>query len=148
MALQDPLQSFHFIVEWGGTRLAFSEVSGLEAETEVIEYRDGSEKNYTVRKLPGLRKFGNVTLKRGIVAGDNEFFEFWQQTYFFTGSNPFRRDIIIKLLDDEHKPVFVWKLRNAWPTKIACSDLKAKANEVAIESLEIAHEGLNIETAS
>src|SRR6476659_8089864 len=70
-----PLPKFHFQVDWGGTRLGFTEVSGLEFETEVIEYREGSSKTYNKSKQPGLTKFSNVTLKRGVVIGDLEFFK-------------------------------------------------------------------------
>ena len=81
-----PLPKFHFQVEWGGTKIGFTEVSGLDVETEVIEYREGSSKEYNKTKQPGLTKYSNITLKRGTFLGDNEFFELWKQTYFFQGS--------------------------------------------------------------
>lgn len=136
-----PAISFHFQVEWGGTKLGFSEVSGLGMETEVIEYREGSSPLYSTKKLPGIKKYSNVQLKRGIAKGDNEFFIWWNSIKLTTID---RRDIIISLLDEEHKPFFVWKLRNSFPVKIIYSDLKATGNEIAIESLEIAHEGIEV----
>jgi len=143
MAQQYPLVSFHFQVEWGGTRLGFSEVSGLTVETNVIEYREGASPVYSVIKMPGLQKFQNITLKRGMVKGDNDFFNWWNTQKLNTVE---RRDVVIKLLNEEHAPVVVWKARNAFPVKIEWSDLKASSNEVLIESMEIAHEGLTVET--
>src|ERR1041385_8832850 len=111
-----PLPKFHFEVEWGGTRLGFTEVSGLSFETEVIEYREGNSKMYNSIKQPGRTKYSNIILKRGVVLHDNEFFTYWQSTLrFLESGSQFRRDIVIKLLDDEHKPVLVWTLHNAWP---------------------------------
>lgn len=137
-----PLPKFHFQVEWGGTKIGFSEVSGLDVETEVIEYRTGNMPTYSNVKMPGMQKFGNITLKRGVFQHDNEFYTWWNTVKLNTIE---RRDIIISLLDSEHEPQVVWKVRNAWPVKIQSTDLKADGNEVAIETLEIAHEGLSIE---
>ena len=78
-----PLPKFHFQVEWGGTKIGFTEVSGLDVETEVIEYRHGASPEYHKTKQPGMTKYSNITLKRGIFVGDNEFFDLWKQTYFF-----------------------------------------------------------------
>ncbi len=137
-----PLPKFHFQVEWGGTKIGFSEVSGLDVETDIIEYRTGSMPVFSTMKMPGMQKYGNITLKRGVFENDNEFFEWWNTVKLNTIE---RRDIIIALLDGDHDPQVVWKVRNAWPVKIQSTDLKADGNEVAIETLEIAHEGLTIE---
>ena len=137
-----PLVSLHFQVQWGGTRMGFTEVSGLTIETTVIEYREGSSPVYSSIKMPGIQKYSNITLKRGIVKGDNEFFNWLNTTKLNTVE---RRDIIISLLNENHEPVVNWKVRNAFPVKIECSSLKATGNEVAIETLEIAHEGLTLE---
>src|SRR5215510_9770241 len=74
-----PLPAYHFSVDWGGTRTSFTEVSGLSVENEVVEYREGDSKEYSTIKLPGIRKFTNVILKRGIIKNDNDFFE-WLNT--------------------------------------------------------------------
>jgi phage tail-like protein len=137
-----PLPVFHFSVDWGGTNIAFSEVTGLNVEVQAIEYRDGLSPEYSATKMPGLKKYGNITLKRGVFAGDNEYFDWLNKTQL---NKPERRDIIIKLLNEEHAPVMVWKVARAWPTKISASDLKASGNEAAIESIELAHEGIQIE---
>ncbi len=137
-----PLPVFHFTVDWGGTQVAFSEVTGLNAEVQVIEYRDGVSPEYSTVKMPGLKKYGNLTLKRGVFASDNEYFAWLKATKL---NKPERRDITISLLDEEHAPVMTRKVINAWPTKITSPDLKASGNEAAIESLELAHEGIEID---
>lgn len=138
-----PLPVSHFVVDWGGNSIGFTEVTGLSQEVEVIEYREGSSPEFSAIKMPGLRKFSNVVLKRGIIKGDNDFYN-WMNTISLNQVE--RRDVLIKLLNEAHEPVMVWKLRNAWPCKISAPDLKADANEVAIESIELAHEGLEIQT--
>jgi phage tail-like protein len=137
-----PLPVFHFTVEWGGKRVGFSEVAGLTQENQAIEYRDGSFPEYSSVKMPGLRKFSNITLKRGIIKSDNEFFK-WLSTIKLNKAE--RRDLVISLLNEEHAPVMVWKVLNAFPVKLEGPQLKASGNEVAIESIEIAHEGLELQ---
>lgn len=137
-----PIPKFHFQVEWGAARIGFTEVSGLDVETEVIEYREGNNMQYNKLKMPGMIKYSNVTLKRGIFIGDNNYFEWWNSVKLNTIE---RRDIIVSLLNEEHEPVVVWKIKNAWPVKVQGTDLKGDANEVAIESIEIVHEGLSIQ---
>ncbi|MBX3257537.1 MAG: phage tail protein [Chitinophagaceae bacterium] len=138
-----PLPKFHFRVEWGGSKIGFTEVTGLNIENEMIEYRDGSSPEYHKIKMPGLQKYGNVTLKRGMFSSDNDFF-IWLNTVSLSKID--RRDITISLLNEEHNPVYIWRLKNAWPTKVTAPDLKSDANEVAVETIELAHEGLVIET--
>lgn len=137
-----PLPKFHFQVDWGGTKIAFTEVSGLDVETEVIEYREGSSPEYSKIKMPGMQKFSNITMKRGTFKGDNEYYGWWNTVKLNTIE---RRDITISLLNEEHEPVVVWKVKNAWPTKVQSTDLKADGNEVAIESIEVVHEGLVVQ---
>ncbi len=137
-----PLPKFHFRVEWGGSKIGFTEVTGLNIENEMIEYRDGSSPEYHKIKMPGLQKYGNITLKRGMFNGDNEFFQ-WLNSVSLSKID--RRDVSISLLNENHEPVYVWKVKNAFPTKVTAPDLKSDANEVAVESIEIAHEGLMIE---
>jgi phage tail-like protein len=140
---QYPLPSFHFKVDWGGTRIGFSEVSGLTVETNVIEYREGASPDYSVIKIPGLRKYSNIVLRRGMIKGDNDFFNWWNSQKAGTAE---RRDVVISILDEEHKPVAIWKARNVFPVKIEWSPLNAASNEILIESMEITHEGLTLET--
>ena len=142
MPTQYPIPVFHFTVEWGGSRAGFSEVTGLTQENQAIEYRDGSFPEYSSIKMPGLRKFSNVTLKRGVVKSDNQFFK-WLSTVKLNTVE--RRDLIINLLNEEHQPVMVWKVMRAFPVKVEGPQLKASGNEVAIESIELAHEGLEVQ---
>ncbi len=138
-----PLPKFHFELEWGGTRLGFTEVTGLDFETEVIEYREGNLPTYNKTKQPGLTKYTDVVLKRGIVLDDLEFFTQWVKTAMFQEiKEQYRRTVTIKLLNEEHKAIMVWTLSKAWPSKIQSTDLKADGNEVAIETLTFVHEGL------
>jgi phage tail-like protein len=136
-----PLPKFHFRVEWGGTRIGFTEVTGLDQQVEAIEYREGSSLEYSKIKMPGLHKFSNITLKRGTIEGDTDMYA-WVKTINLTIVE--RRDIVISLLNETHNPVMTWKAKNAFPVKIQASDLKSDGNEVAIETLEIAHEGLSL----
>lgn len=137
-----PLPKFHFQVQWGGERLGFTEVTGLDIQIEAIEYREGSSPEYSKIKMPGLHKFSNLTLKRGTIKSDSDFYK-WINTTSLTKVQ--RRDIIISLLDETHAPVMTWKAINAFAIKVQASDLKSDGNEVAIETIELAHEGLNIQ---
>jgi len=138
-----PLPKFHFELEWGGIRMGFTEVSGLDFETEVIEYREGNLPTYNKTKQPGLTKFTDVTLKRGIVLDNFEYYDQWFKTAMFQEKKEqYRRTVTIKLLNEEHKAIIIWTLSKAWPSKIQSTDLKADANEVAIETMTLVHEGL------
>ena len=144
MAVQrdNPYLNFNFTVDIGvGDELGFSEAEVPSGEIEVIEYREGADRVNTARKLPGLAKYPNVTLKRGIT-GRTDLFEWWKSV---RDGQVQRRNVTITLLDEQRQPVLRWLLRNAWPVKIEGSSLNATGNEVAIETLELAHEGLEIE---
>lgn len=136
-----PLPKFHFQVQWGGERVGFTEVTGLDMQIEPIEYREGSSPEYSKIKMPGMPKFSNITLKRGSMNGDSDFYKWINTTSLNTVE---RRDIVISLLNETHEPVISWKAKNAFAIKVQASDLKADGNEVAIETLELAHEGLNV----
>ena len=139
-----PLPKFRFAVDWGDvqTNIAFQEVSGLDVENQVIEYRDGNSPIFSTVKLPGLAKYGNITLKRGIFYKDERFWEWYSQITMNTIKRP---TVVIKLLDEQVKVTMKWTLANAWPTKITSTDLKSDGNEVAIDTIEVAHEGLTID---
>ena len=136
-----PLPKFHFSIEWGGNRIGFTEATGLDKQVEVIEYREGNSPNYNKVKMPGLHKFGNITLKRGTMLADLDFYV-WANTINLNKVD--RRTLTIHLLDENHAAVLSWKIINAWPVKVQASDLKADGNEVAIETLELAHEGFDV----
>jgi len=137
-----PLPKFHFQVKWDDSEVAFQEVSGLDIETEPLEYRAGNSPVFSTVKMPGMIKSGNVTLKKGVFATDNGLWDWFSEIKMNIIK---RKAVTISLLDEEHSPTMVWKLANAFPVKITSTDLKAEGNEVAIETLEIAHEGLTIE---
>lgn len=137
-----PLPKFHFNVEWGGSTIGFTEVSGLNLEMGLIEYRFGNSPEFFKKKMPGLKTMGNITLKRGYFAGGDEFYQ-WYNTV--TKNLVERRDITISLLDENLNPVVVWKVKECFIVKLQCTDLKSDANEVAIETVEIANDGFSIE---
>ena len=136
-----PLPKFHFQVQWGGERIGFTEVTGLDMQVEAIEYREGSSPEYSKIKMPGMHKFSNITLKRGTLAGDSDFYK-WVNEISLTKVT--RRDIVISLLNETHAPVMTWRAKQAFPVKLQASDMKSDGNEVAIETIELAHEGLNL----
>lgn len=136
-----PIPAFYFQVEWGGSNIGFSEVSGLTQEVQLVEYRVGSSPQHSTIKMPGLRKVTNVTMKRGVSPGDNEFFQ-WLSTVKLNTIE--RRDLTITLLNENGDPVMVWNVIQAFPVKVEGPSLKANGNEVAIESIELAHEGLTV----
>ena len=135
-----PLPAFFFSVEITDVpAMSFKEVSGLNSETEVIEYRNGDSKVFSKAKMPGLKKSGNITLKKGIFVSDQKFWNWYKEIQQNTIK---RRTVTIKLLDQAGTPAMVWEVTNAWPTKITVEGFKSDGNEVALETLELAHEGL------
>jgi len=118
----------------------FQEVTGLSAETQVIEYRGNNSKIFDTIKMPGIQKFGNVTLKKGIFKGDDDL---WKNFNAIKNTTK-KTTVVISLLDESNVVAMSWNLTNAFPTKITATDMKADSNEVAIETMEIAHEGLTI----
>jgi phage tail-like protein len=137
----DPYRNFRFVVDIDGNRAGFTSVSGLAAEAEVIEYREGWDGLTSTRKLPGRVKYPNVTLRRGVTT-DRFLWDWWKMILAGTVQ---RRNVGIILLDDDRNEVLRWSLNEAWIVKIEVSDLDAEGNEVAIESIELAHEGLELE---
>lgn len=137
-----PLPGYHFQVDWGGARLGFASVSGLDQQTDVIEYREGNMKSPHPVLLPGLQKPSRLVMRRGIVAGDADLRD-WVRTVRLGSAE--RRDLTVTLLNESHEPVAVWKVRNAWPCRFEGPALDALKSEVAIEGLEIAHEGIEVE---
>ena len=141
---QHPMPAHHFLVEWGGARVGFMEVSGLDINIDVTEYRDGADPNQVAHKMPGLTHYKNIVLKRGILKGDNDFFN-WMNTKNLNQVE--RRDIVIKLLNENHEPVMSWRAMKAFPVRLSGPMLNANANDIAIEELELAYEGLIVEVS-
>ena len=140
---RDPLTVFSFLVDIGEDSAFFKSVSGLDAETAVIEYRTGNMPTLSSIKLPGLTKYSNIVLKRGMTA-DLTLWRWYKTTI---DGQAQRRDGTITLLDTALKPVLRWRFRNGWICKWEGPDLDASANEIAIETIEIAHDGLELEGA-
>jgi phage tail-like protein len=140
MARQDPLRNYRFRLEIDGIQAGgFSEAFIEPTTTEVIEYREGSDPSH-VRKLPGLTKFGNVTLKRGVSASLE--LSNWHLQVVRGQIASARRNVIIVVLDEAGQDVARFQVSDAWPTKYDPGDLNATGNEVFIESLELANEGI------
>jgi phage tail-like protein len=136
MARNDPYAQYNFVLEIEGTTVAgFAEVGGLSMEQGIIEYREGSD-TATVRKLPGLRKYGNITLKRGYTQ-NHELWD-WRKTTI-DGVTQRKQGAVI-LRDEAGQPALRWEFREGWISKYEGPALKATANEAAMESIEIAVE--------
>ncbi len=143
----DPYAGYNFEITVNGVsddgaavRGSFTEASGFEVEVPPIEYRNGSE-DTTVRKLPGLKKFTNITLKRGITG----HLDFWKWIVKAMNGQVQRTEGSVVLLDEQREPVMRWNFRRGWPSKFTGPGLNAANNEVAMETLEICHEGLEID---
>jgi phage tail-like protein len=134
----DPLRNFRFRLEIGGINEAhFSEVTGFDITTDAIDYREGDEPTH-VRKLPGLTKFGNVTLKRGIT--DSMDIYNWYKDVVAGKIN--RKTIAIVVGGEDGSDKARFQITDAWPIKYDPMDLNAKGNDVAIETLELVNEGV------
>jgi phage tail-like protein len=143
MTRHDPYRGFNFRLEIDGLSLGdFSEVALGAAITDVVEYRDGSSP--IVRKLPGVTRYANVTLKRGIT-GSMELYR-WHRQVADGQANDARRNVAIILSDESRAPIARFTLRNAWPVRYEAPSFDANANDVAIETLELTHEGLERES--
>lgn len=136
----DPFTSFNFIVDVQGMRAGFAEVGGLSTETNIVEYREGNE-DITARKLPGQKKFTNISLKRGYTNSK----DLWEWRKKVMDGKTQRLPGTITLLDEARKPALVWKFYEGWPSKWAGPAFNAKNNDVAIEEMEIAIEGIELE---
>lgn len=133
-----PHGRFRYKVEIDGLDAGgFSEVSGFDLSIDVMEYREGDGVQ-TPMKMPGLRRYSNIVLKQGLA--DSMVLYDWITTAVDGAVE--RKTITITLLDEEESPAASWQVINAWPTRYTAPDFDANASEVAIESLEIAHEGM------
>ena len=137
-----PLPSFYFKVSVTDVGdISCSEVSGLETEYDMIEYRAGDSPVFTKQKMPGMRKASDVSLKKGIFKDDKAMWDWINSIKLNTIK---RATVTISLLDESGKPVKTWELTNAWPKKITVEGFKADGNTAAIETLILAHEGVTV----
>lgn len=123
-----PMPKFNFEVDFGDDlkNIAFQEISGMDKEVQIIEYRHSNSKEFSTIKMPGIVKYGNVTMKSGIFVNDETFWKWMEEIKMNTIK---RRTVQIRLLDEENKVTMSWDLLNAWPTKISSTDLKSDAND-------------------
>lgn len=136
--IKDPQGSYNFLVEIGGiARAAFHEASGFDSSIDVIEHREGGE-NITTRKIPGMVKYSNITLKWGIT--DDRDLEDWHRRA--VEGNVERRNGSIVLLNRRGEEVARWNFVRAWPAKLTLPTFNAESSDIAINTLELAHEGL------
>jgi phage tail-like protein len=137
----DPYLNFNFRVDLDGSEVAgFSEVDLGEGRVETVAYREGTDKTSAARLLPGRVEYSPVVLRKGF-AGDPALFEWWRE---ITQGTLDRRTVAIVLLDEQRREVARWVLHRAWPSKWVAPHLRALGNEVAIETLELAHEGIEL----
>lgn len=140
-----PTPRFYFEVTWGDdTVMHFQEVSGLDAESQVIEYRSGNSPQFSAIKMPGLKKFSDVTLKKGTFRHGPQLLAWINEIKMNTAQ---RKSVTIRLLDEAGAPTMVWTLSNAWPTKVSGTDLKATGDAGAVETMVVAHEGITLANA-
>ncbi len=140
---QWPVAKFHFRVTIEDEEVSFQEVSGLEQETTVIEYRHGDSEFFHPIKAAGLIKTSNLVLKKGVFDEDDRLLELFNQIYddkAYYGDEESRMDIVVELLDELGETVMTWNIYRAFPIKLTGTDMKSDANEVAIESIEFAYE--------
>src|SRR5262245_24335590 len=138
---KDPYRSFNFRVEIDGIAVgSFSEVSGLSSDGDVVEYRNGDDVPLHVRKLTGLRKFSNITLKRGYTQNR----ELWNWRNNIVNGGADRRDGSVVLMDEERKDVLRWNFTAGWIHKIDGPTFNAKGNEVGMEMMELVVESLSL----
>jgi phage tail-like protein len=135
----DPYRGYNFRVEIDGvTRAGFREASGLDSAQDPIEYREGNQE-LSPRKLPGLNKYSNISLKWGI-SDDADFWDWRQKS---VEGNVERKNGSVVLFNDAGEEKLRWNFKEAWPTKWTGPSFNATGNEVAIENIEIAHEGID-----
>ena len=137
----DPYQQFNFLVEIDGvTRAGFTECSGMTTDTDAVDYREGADKTLNVRKLSGLRKYTNIVLKRGYTQDKS----LWAWRKKIINGEMERRSASIVLKDEARNDVLRWNIREVWISKWESGPFNAKTNDVAIETIELVHEGIEL----
>ena len=139
---KDPYRVYNFRLEIDGIeRGGFQECSGIDSSQDPIEYREGTDPN-TARKVPGLVKFSNISLKWGMIDGDTDIVDWIKAAREKGDVGSLRKNLSIILADDTGEEKIRWNVSNAWPTKWTGASLNATGNTIAIETLELAHESL------
>lgn len=139
-----PLPKFYFKVEVeGGVAASFQEVSGLDSEYDVTEYRHGDSPDFSTIKMPGLRKQSDVTLKKGTFTGDIDLYMWFNEVQLNTIE---RKTVQIMLLNEKGESEIIWTLTNAFPKQVQGTDLNSQTSDAAIETIVLAHEGMEVTT--
>lgn len=139
-----PVPKFRFEVRWDSAVMHFQEISGLDAEAQPIVYQHSDSPAFSVVKMPGLKQYSDVTMKKGVFKRDNMFWDWFNAIKMNTIQ---RKPVTITLLDEVGMPTMVWTLANAWPNKVIGTDLDSQGNDVAVETIVFSHEGLTITNA-
>lgn len=144
MAAEFPLAKFYFKVSIAGDSIKCYEVTGLDQEADVLEYRFGSSTEFVTMKRLGMLKTSKVVFKKAIFKQDGFINDLWKQVYSkeYYSHTTNQKDMIVQLLDEKGEVVVSWKIKRAVPTKFTGASLKADANEVAMEEIEFVHEGI------
>jgi len=135
-----PMPKFYFSVDIDDlTDLPFLEVSGLEVEADNISYRHGNDPSFGTIQMPGVKKSGNLILKKGVFANE----DLYQSLISKIALNTFKRmTVVIRLLDENAEPRITWQINNAFPLKYSSTDMNSESSEAAIESIEFSHQGI------
>jgi phage tail-like protein len=137
----DPYRGYNFRIELDNTKVAsFRECGGISLNTDPVDYREGTDVPLSVRKLTGLRKFTNITLKRGYTQNE----DLWNWYKNILNGVADRRNGAVILQDEEHNDVLRWNFTNAWICKWEGPTMNATSNDVAIEALEICPEQVEL----
>jgi len=135
-----PMPKFYFSVDIDDlTDLSFLEVSGLEVEADNISYRHGNDPSFGTIQMPGVKKSGNLILKKGVFANE----DLYQSLISKIALNTYKRmTVVIRLLDENTEPRITWQINNAFPLKYSSTDMNSESSEAAIESIEFSHQGI------
>lgn len=135
-----PMPKFYFSVDIDDlTDLPFLEVSGLEVEADNISYRHGNDPSFGTIQMPGVKKSGNLILKKGVFANE----DLYQSLISKIALNTYKRmKVVIRLLDENAEPRITWQINNAFPLKYSSTDMNSESSEAAIESIEFSHQGI------
>ena len=139
------LVNFHFTVEWGGAKLGFTKVRNLAMHYDIVDVRHAADPESGNHKVPAKQVFENFFLERTVWDSDNDFYDWWKSANDFSNPDGFRRDLTISLLNSQHEPIVIWKVKDAIPVRLSYSDLDAHSKGVMHEILEIACEGIQVE---
>jgi phage tail-like protein len=136
-----PMPKFYFSVDIDDlTDLPFQEVSGLEVEADNISYRHGNDPSFGTIQMPGIKKSGNLILKKGVFANETLFNSLISKIRLNTYK---RMTVVIRLMDETTEPRMTWEINNAFPLKYNSTEMNSESSEAAIESLEFSHQGIS-----